>query len=192
MTETAVVVYRGDVGKRYPPEIRDLAYEIWAYKADRNATRTRQLLIEMLRADAEAEGIVVDVEDLPVPSERMMQKWVKDGNWAQKVTEDIASIAPRLWKEFNARLFAQVEAAQAFDGDVLAGKYDYYDKPGILATKEKVAARIQTLAGIGTAAGLSPVSMPAPSAKPLEEGLSTQEISRRSRDRLLERKGEGR
>lgn len=183
-------------GNRFDDEMRALAYEIWLLKADRNAARTRQMLADECRLAVEeqiddntGEIASIDDESLRIPTVRQVQRWVKDGDWPKRATEDITKLAPKLWKAANSRLFAQLEAAQRFDGDVLDGAYDRYDKPGILAIKEKVAARIQTLAGIGTAAGLLPPSIPQSSVKAIDASSTPQEMAREQRERLLEARG---
>lgn len=182
-------------GNRYDDEIRAWAKEIWLLKADRNATRTQLLLAnkcrDMAQAVEEEFGVDFDEDSLNIPTVRQVQRWVKEGKWAETAADEIARIAPRLYKDFNARLFAQVEAAQAFDGDVLAGAYDNFKSPGVLAIKEKVAARVQTLAAVGTAAGLMPPSMPAPEVRAVEGDLSPQEMGRRMREKLDIQRGRG-
>lgn len=182
-------------GNRYDDEIRAWAQEIWLLKADRNASRTHQMLAEkcrdMAKAVEEEFGVAFDEESLNIPTVRQVQRWVKEGRWAETAADDIARIAPRLYKDFNARLFAQVQAAQAFDGDVLAGVYDNFKSPGVLAIKEKVAARVQTLAAVGTAAGLMPPSMPTPEVRVIDGDLSPQEMGRRMREKLDEQRGRG-
>lgn len=173
-----------DTGRRYDAEMWGLAYEIWAFEADRNATRTRQKLIETFRESAMSEVGEIDEESLNIPSEQAIRWRARKEDWTTRATEDIAKLAPKMYKAFNARLFAQVEAAQAFDADVLAGRYGDPHSPGVLAVKEKVAARVQTLAAVGTAAGLMPASLPTPSVQVLDEDASTQEVGRRMREKL--------
>jgi hypothetical protein len=183
-------------GNRFSDDLRELAYEIWLYKADRNAARTQRMLAEECRLaseeaiDAETGEIApLDDDSLNIPTVRQVQRWVNDGRWPEKATEDIAKMAPRLWKAANARLFAQIEAAQSFDADVLAGVYDRYDKPGILAVKEKIAARVQTLAGVGTAAGLMPVAMPQAVPEAITGEETPTQLARKQRERLRELRG---
>lgn len=183
--ETSLVPSRGN---RYDDDLRQLVYEIWLLRADRNATRAHQMLSQMIREQADTGEYEIDEESLPIPTVRQVQKWAKEGNWAKKAAEDVASIAPHLYKDGLARLFAQLEAAQRFDGDMLAGVYDHFPSPGVLAIKEKVAARVQTLIGMGTAAGLSPTAMPSPTVSALPDDASPQERARWMREKLDERR----
>lgn len=175
-------------GNRYDDDLWQLAYEIWAFQADRNCTRTHALLYEKIRETADEDGVLVDDESLNIPTVRQIQNRARNEDWSARATLEIASIAPKLYKQFNARLFAQVEAAQAFDGDVLAGVYDHYHSPGILATKEKVAARIQQLAAVGTAAGLLPPQIPTPTVKEIDPNEDILSIGRKMREKLDERR----
>jgi hypothetical protein len=187
---------KSDTGIRYSDDLRQLAYEIWLLKADRNATRTQMLLAEQCRADAEEQiddntGEILSIEDesLNIPTVRQVQRWAKDGNWSQKAADDIARLAPRMYKDFNARLFTQIEAAQQLDFDILSGKYGNPNSPGILAVMEKVAARLQTLAGVGTAAGLMPVSMPSAPPQALTGSETPQDLARIQREKIRELRG---
>lgn len=175
-------------GNRYSDEMWQLAYEIWAFQADRNCTRTHALLYEKIRETADEDGVIIDDESLNIPTVRQIQYRARNEDWPARATMEIASIAPKLYKQFNARLFAQVEMAQAFDGDILSGVYDNYDKPGILATKEKVAARIQQLAAVGTAAGLLPPQIPTPPVKEVSKDTPIAELGRLMREKLDERR----
>jgi hypothetical protein len=185
-----------DTGIRYSDDLRQLAYEIWLLKADRNAARTQMLLAEQCRAEAEEQiddntGEILSIEDesLNIPTVRQVQRWAKDGRWEQKAADDIARLAPRMYKDFNARLFTQIEAAQQLDFDILSGKYGNPNSPGILAVMEKVAARLQTLAGVGTAAGLMPVSMPHAAPQALTGLESPQDLARMQREKIRELRG---
>jgi hypothetical protein len=185
-----------DTGIRYSDDLRQLAYEIWLLKADRNAARTQMLLAEQCRAEAEEQiddntGEILSIEDesLNIPTVRQVQRWAKDGNWSQKAADDIARLAPRMYKDFNARLFTQIEAAQQLDFDILSGKYGNPNSPGILAVMEKVAARLQTLAGVGTAAGLMPVSMPSAPPQALTGAETPQDLARMQREKIRELRG---
>jgi hypothetical protein len=189
---------RSSTGNRFDDDLKQLAYEIWLLKADRNASRTQSLLADHLHLLADEEinpltGEILDIEaeSVPIPTVRQVQRWAKDGSWQQKAADDIARLAPRMYKDFNARLFSQVERAQQFDFDVLSGRYGSPDSPGILAVMEKVAARIQTLAGVGTAAGLMPVAMPSASPQALDASATPQQMARVQRERIRELRGGG-
>lgn len=184
--ETALVPTRGH---RFDDETRQLAYELWLLKADRNATRTQQMLAEQIRAEVEAaeeEFGPIDDENVKIPTVRQVQNWAKDGNWAERAADDIARIAPKLYKDANARLFALVSRAQEFDADVLAGKYGNVHSPGVLAVVEKVAARVQAMAGVGMAGVQQTVVIPQPSVKQIEAELSAPELGQKMHEKLME------
>jgi hypothetical protein len=114
-------------GNRFPDDLRQLAYEIWLLKADRNATRTQRLLAEECRLAADeqvddntGEITLVDDESLPIPTVRQVQRWAKDGDWEHKADDDVARLAPKLYKRFNTRLFTTIPLAQQWDFDFLA------------------------------------------------------------------------
>lgn len=184
--ETVETVPVPATGRRYDDELWLLIYEIWAFEADRNAHRARQKLVDYFRETAEDDLGDMDDDSMNIPTVRSIQYRAKHEDWAGKATDDIARIAPRMYKAFNARLFAQIDAAQRFDGDVLAGKYGNPNSPGVLAVMEKVAARLQTLSGIGTAAGLMPSALPQPTVAAVDEGASVQELGARMREKLQE------
>jgi hypothetical protein len=178
-------------GHRFSDDIRQLAYEIWAWEADRNATRTQQILAEECRSLAEAgidpisgEILSIDEESIPIPTARQVQRWAKDGDWAQRSVADMARIAPKRYQDANTRLFAGLPQAQKVLYDIIYGEYDQFRSPGILAIKHKAASEWLTFAGVGTAAGLMPVSLPSAVPQAIAEGATPQELARDQRERL--------
>ena len=143
-------------GNRYSDEMWQLAYEIWAFQADRNCTRTWEMLAEEIRAEAENEGVIVDEDSLDIPTVRQIQYRAKRENWPARATVDMATIAPQTYKMANVRLFAQIPQAQTVYGDILAGVYDDHRSPGLVQTKLNAAKDVLTFAAVGTAAGLLP------------------------------------
>lgn len=172
-------------GNQYDDDLWHLIYEIWLLNADRNSARTHRILSELFRESGDSETSLI-------PTVRAIQIRVKKENWREKASEDLAKIAPNLNKDHLTRLFAQTDAALDFYSAMMNGEYDQFKSPGILAAKVAVAKDLLTLRGLGTAAGLSPVAMPAPSAAAIDLTLPTTELSRRVRDRLIESRGEGR
>jgi hypothetical protein len=186
----------GSTGNRFDDEMRELAYEIWAFRAGRNATRTLRILEEECREAADeqinretGEMPLIDEESLNIPTVRQVQRWAKDGHWAERATDGVAKLAPRTHKSFNARLFEAGDLALDFVYDMLAGEYDQFRSPGILATKEKTAAGVLTLLGVGTAAGLMPVAMPQAVPEAMTGEETPQELARKQRERLRELRG---
>jgi hypothetical protein len=184
-------------GHRFSDDIRQLAYEIWLWEAGRNATRTQHLLAQECRAANEeqidnntGEITLVDDESLPIPTIRQVQRWVKDHDWEGRADDDVARVAPRLYKRSNARLFTTLPLAQEWDFAFLS---DMCMRPnlnaGMAAVCEKLSARLQTLGGVGTAAGLMPVAMPSAPPQAIAEGATPQEMARMQRERLRELRG---
>jgi hypothetical protein len=178
-------------GHRFSDDIRQLAYEIWAWEADRNATRTQQILAEECRSLAEAgidpssgEIMSIDEESIPIPTARQVQRWARDGDWAQRSVADMARIAPKRYQDANTRLFAGLPQAQKVLYDIIYGEYDNFRSPGILAIKHKAASEWLTFAGVGTAAGLMPVALPQSAPQALTGDETPQELARRTRDAL--------
>lgn len=186
--EHALVPARGN---RYSDDLWQLIYEIWTFEAGQNGSRTHFLLSEKIRESINPEFGEIEDESLNLPTVRQIQKKAKEEDWRSRALNDMARIAPKLWKEANLRIFTQLEAAQRFDQEVLDGVYDRFPSPGVLAIKEKVAARVQTLAAVGTAAGLMPPSLPTPEVKAVEGELSPQELGRRMREKLDQQRGRG-
>jgi hypothetical protein len=184
--ESALVPARGN---RYDDDLWQLIYEYWAFECDRNCSRVHHRLMEKIRQSADEDGVLVDDESLNIPTLRQIQYRARNEDWPARATQEIASIAPKLYSEFNTRLFAQVKAAQEFDGDMLAGVYDSHRSPGMIAIKEKVAARVQTLAGVGTAAGLLKPQLPKSEVHQIvDENTSITDLGRMMREKLDERR----
>lgn len=82
----------------HPEETRELAYQLWAFIAGRNAARVAALLAQD--------------HDTAVP-ERTVQYWANHYNWAQRASEDVARIAPDLrYQAFSELLFAGLDGAR--------------------------------------------------------------------------------
>jgi hypothetical protein len=199
MTDTDDFSPVSSTGNRYSADLKQLAYEIWLWEAGRSATRTQVLLAEECRKQAEeaidpdsGEILSIDEESISIPTIRQVQRWVKDGDWEQRADDDVARVAPRLYKRANARLFTALPLAQKWDFDFLS---DVCSRPGLTAGMaaicEKVSARYQTLGGVGTAAGLMPITIPQSAPEPLAAGTSPQDMARLQREKLRELRGGG-
>lgn len=180
--ESALVPARGH---RYDDDLWALVYEIYAFEEDQNASRTRRNLTEKIRQTLPDESGFIDDDSLNIPTVRQIQKRARDEKWGKKAASDIAKVAPHLYKASLSRLFAQIEAAQRFDGDVLAGQYDNFRSPGVLAIKERVAARVLTLSKEIVEAGMGALLAPDAVAETPSAELSVADVGNRMREKIV-------
>jgi hypothetical protein len=172
-------------GNRYDDDLWALIYDLYAFEEDQNATRTRRNLIEKIRSSLPDDADDVDDESLNIPTVRQIQKRSRDEQWGKRAASDIAKVAPHLYKASLSRLFAQIEAAQRFDGDVLAGQYDHFRSPGVLAIKERVAARVLTLSKEIVEAGMGALLASTETIETPSAELSKEELGNRMREKLM-------
>jgi hypothetical protein len=172
-------------GNRYDDDLWALIYEIYAFEEDQNATRSRHNLIEKIRSSLPDDADDVDDDSLNIPTVRQIQKRARDEQWGKRAASDIAKVAPHLYKASLSRLFAQIEAAQRFDGDVLAGQYDTFRSPGVLAIKERVAARVLTLSKEIVEAGMGALLASSEVVETPAAELSKEELGNRMREKLM-------
>jgi hypothetical protein len=152
-----------DRSKRYPDETKELAYQLWAFAAARNASEVARLL-----ADGEY-GI-----DDPPPI-RTVTHWVTEHGWADRATRDVQSIAPDLRHQaFSELLFAGLDGAR-YIRRVNAGK----------EAPDKVRAMLAVAAV--DRIGFSPVGKGMPAVEPptTEQAITTESLDGKSSDELM-------
>lgn len=150
--------------QRYPEEVKELAYQLWAFVASRNASEVVRRL-----ATEEHGG-----HDVPYQT---VAYWVREYGWADRAARDVDSIAPDLRHQvFSELLFAGLEGAKyirkVIDGD------EHPDKV-------RVAAAIGAVDRIG----FSPVGNRNPSdgiGAPQSKSLELPSFSAMTPDQLRE------
>lgn len=128
--------------KRYPEEVKELAYQVWAFAAGRDAKRTHASLT------AGEHGDPVEV------SYQAIAYWAREYAWASRAERDMQSIAPDLrYQAFSELMFAGLDGAR-YIRQVNAGAID----PDKLRLTSSIAAVDRI--------GFSPVSKGVPSLDP--------------------------
>lgn len=79
MDETRETANRGN---RYEDDVKEAAYQLWAFRCSRRTSEVARLL----ELGDIAEPVTVSV--------RQVQNWVKDFAWAERVNRDLRAIAP--------------------------------------------------------------------------------------------------
>ncbi len=87
MSTTAAVAANSLPYRRYPSELREMAYQYWAFTADRNAAKVSEKLA------AEWQDAWGTPPTFPAFAQTVSE-WAKKGNWAARVRTDLAAIAP--------------------------------------------------------------------------------------------------
>ncbi len=161
------------VGTRYTDEVRQTAFELWAFECDRNQRRTAARLTELLEPGES------------VPTSQIIGYWVRTQGWDIKADQAIANLAPNLRARQLSRLIMLGNDALSTYSTVLTGGAEGEEKHTLQA-KVAVAQSVLTLLGLGTAVGRGE----APKLAVVEENhqdlseLTPQELARRQRDRL--------
>ncbi len=87
--------------KRYPDEVKELAYQLWAFVCSRDCKKTYEALLSGDNGDP------VDV------SYQAIAYWAREYGWADRATRDVQSIAPDLRHQaFSELLFAGLDGAR--------------------------------------------------------------------------------
>jgi hypothetical protein len=79
-TEGRQVTYRG----AYSDEARQLAYEVWSFRAGRNAAAAARIL----RAECEETHAITD---------RVIRSWVTSEDWGSRANADLEELAPNIY-----------------------------------------------------------------------------------------------
>lgn len=175
---------------QFGENIRQLAFEIWLLRADRNVARTQRALAEELADDCEELGV-------DPPSESAIRKWVKEENWKLKADEAIKEVAPFLNERHFLRLFAASEGA----GETLArlamaaenilrrlemGQQISQTDARVLNTIKDASVELLKLRGLGTAGGYAPPAIPQATVKINTDDMTPEELSQHVRALILE------
>ena len=164
-------------GTRYSDEVKETAFELWAFECDRNQRRTAARLKELLS------------EGEPVPTQQVIGYWVRTGAWDLKADQAIAQFAPNLRSRQLSRLIMLGNDALATYADILTGVSDREDRHTLQA-KVTVAQSVLTLLGLGTAVGKGEAPKLSVTQEEREDLslLSPQDLARRQRERIQAQK----
>jgi hypothetical protein len=135
----------------HPDESRDMAYQLWAFVAGRNATEVARLLA------SDAYG------SHTVPA-RTVQHWASTEGWAERARDDVHRIAPDIrYQTFSELMFGALDGAR-YIRQVSAGSID--------ADKLRLTASIAAVDRVG----FSPVSKGAVEIAPPQEQAEVHSI----------------
>lgn len=161
-------------GRRYPDELKDLAFQNWAFIFSRNAAETARELLREWR----------DVEWGAMPDERTftrtVQKWSEADQWAAKVRDAIAAIAP----DIDVQIITN-NIQNAYQASVMMGKIFRGELSPVEVRNYAYAAQIAF-----NAAGYEASSMPErvkQVTEQREKAFDAADLSRLSPNELAER-----
>lgn len=150
-----------DTSTRYPDEVKELAYQLWAFMSSRNASEvSRQLHTE-------------DYGAIEVPRETVAY-WVREYKWTERAERDVQAIAPNLRHQaFSELLFAGLDGAK-YIRRVNAGQ----EPPDKVRAMLAVAA-VDRIGFSPVGKGMPGVDQPAPSRIGGATDLSDDELEAR-------------
>jgi hypothetical protein len=99
-------------GHRYPTRVRDLAFQLWAFRCSRHLTCVAYELTSVGRA----EGWDC------IPSERTLRHWATKGDWAAATARTLRNIAPDLMEGLVTDLIMGAAEGMTYLREVLAGR----------------------------------------------------------------------
>jgi hypothetical protein len=137
---------------RYSDQIREMTFQIWAFKAGRRPQRTMELLLEEFPVeDPVWQGKYP--ENLP-SFLRLIKYWIKTGAWGERVNEHFREIAPDIREKTIQSLIVGAEEASVFLREVI----NLHDPHNIhLKTKIEAAKLLLTHGGFNTVGNMNPV-----------------------------------
>jgi hypothetical protein len=118
-------------GYRYPRHVRDLAFQLWAFKCSRRLECVEQEL------SAAAEGWDC------VPGERTLRHWATKGNWPAAAAQALHSVAPDMVAGLVTDLIAGAVEATPWVRDVLAGRV-----PNPNSTRMRASLTVLSMVGV--------------------------------------------
>lgn len=154
--------------ERWPDEVREMAYQLWAYTCGRNAARVCAVL-------ADEHG-----HEVPL---RTVQHWASDGSWSDRVREDLSSIAPDLHQTIVSELIlGAVESARLLRrsvGDHAGDRPDKVQVTSALALLDRAG-----YSPLGRVAPVQPASPPVSASLPDLSSVPIDQIEQLERDHL--------
>ncbi len=158
-------------GTRYDPEMRETAYQLWAFKHGQNAEAVAR---ELGRDDGECPGL----------EGRTVRRWATDGAWAERVAREIHELAPAIHAANVTSLIAASPEAIATVRAINRGDFTDPIRAGV---QLKAAVEIMQRTGYPAALKVEPPSKGGPGELTDFTALSMPEIIERQRQ-MLERK----
>jgi hypothetical protein len=110
-------------GYRYPTRVRDLAFQLWAFRCSRRLT----CVADELASVGLSEGWAC------VPGERTLRHWATKGDWPAAAASALRSIAPELTEGLVADMITGAAEGMPYFRDVLAGRVPHPDSTRIRA-----------------------------------------------------------
>jgi hypothetical protein len=105
-------------GNRYDDSLKELAYQLWAFKCGRDS---RQVASELLQA-----------EDVQV-NDRTIRYWSTAYQWSERASSDLAAIAPDMLRTSVSELIAGSHEASRYLRRVVNGAEERPDKVRVAA-----------------------------------------------------------
>lgn len=150
----------------YREEVRERAFEVWWFRAGRNAAETARIL----RAEC---------DETPTITDRAIRKWIETDNWAQLANERLEQFAPNTYAGIVTDLLFGAQAGANYVRRVNEGDPSTRDKNGRVDV-----ARVTSAFGSLDRAGFAPrtageqLKAPANASNELAEFASAAEANR--------------
>lgn len=96
----------------HPPEYREIAYEIYAFLADQNATKTANRINNPLPHDEWA------APEREIPA-RTIRAWAKTGKWSERAAKAFREIAPGIHAQVDQSIVAATVEAASYLRDLI-------------------------------------------------------------------------
>jgi hypothetical protein len=150
----------------YSIEARGLAYEVWAFRAGRNAAETARIL----RAECEETHAITD---------RVIRSWVVQEDWGARANADLEELAPNIYGGIVTDLLHGAQAGANYLRRVNEGDRAAMDKNGRVDVARVTAANIAL-----QASGFSPrttgdqLQAPKQASNELKEFVDAAEANR--------------
>lgn len=126
--ETNAVVVR----PKYDERVRGVAFQVWWLAAGRNARRTATTL----------ERYLPPGYDGPIPDERTIRRWVREGNWSLMASERMKQAAPDLMDRWVEQMHELVPAAIDIYAGILLRDKTFAKQTGAQTMPQQLTATI--------------------------------------------------
>jgi hypothetical protein len=170
----------------FPDAVKELCFEIWLFLADRNAAETIRILERRLDECSDELPFPVD----RIPTERVLRKWIKNEDWANKANTKIKQTAEHINETQIARLFVIGNDALTLMHRMIRGDFLEHRSPGNVAVMWDAAKEALKFLGLGTAGvvGAPTLEVKIEQAAIDLSGKSPEELAEMSRQAVLQRK----
>ena len=93
-------------GFRWSDDVKELAFQVWAFRADRDAVKTTRLLNS-------THDVAVNVDTV--------RRWVRSADWHGRLQGTLRDVAPAIYEHSKFDLLRAAEAGGRYLRDILAG-----------------------------------------------------------------------